>query len=530
LLPKVLTEQDLNQLVVSSGDFGLAYLTERWAARFVSELFRNYIVCFVGYSIGDPVLRYMMDALAADRMLGETTLPAYAFAAYEGSEDEAENEWLGKHVTPILYRMKTAQDHSSLHLTLEEWANTHRDGVNGKEQIVIRHALAKPSGSTTQDDYVGRLLWALSDSRGLPAKRFAEMDPLPSLEWLTPMWTRKLWHGDLIRFGVTPNRQTDDKLEFRLLARPSPYALSPWMSLTGAAGYSGKWDSVMWHLANWLVRHMNDPALVLWLADRGGQLHPHLDGLVRKELAKSPSSVSGLMKKLWRLLLADYIRSRSSFTDPYQWFRDLNEAGYLSPVLRERLRVCLRPLVRLGKPISLRDETADNEAAELRLKDLVDWDIVLASDHAHIAVRDAKSEIWRSSAYTLLSDFVDLLRQAFDLMSELGEASEDSDFSYIHQPSIAEHAQNHYYEEWTALVALVRDAWLQTVDRDTDRARLEVERWQSYRYPIFRRLTFFAATFPLVIQSGRALSWLLARYETVGGFGPAKHSARPWSS
>jgi hypothetical protein len=110
-----------------------------------------------------------------------------------------------------------------------------------------------------------------------------------------------------------------------------------------------------------------------------------------------------------------------------------------------------------------------------------------------------------------LSDFVDLLRQAFDLMSELGEASEDSDFSYIHQPSIAEHAQNHYYEEWTALVALVRDAWLQTVDRDTDRARLEVERWQSYRYPIFRRLTFFAATFPLVIQSGRALSWLLER-------------------
>jgi hypothetical protein len=391
LLPKVLNEQDLNQLVVSSGDFGLAYLTERWAARFVSELFRNYIVCFVGYSIGDPVLRYMMDALAADRMLGETTLPAYAFAAYEGSEEEVENEWLGKHVTPILYRMKTGQDHSSLHLTLEEWANTHRDGVNGKEQIVIRHALAKPSGSTTQDDYVGRLLWALSDSRGLPAKRFAEMDPLPSLEWLTPMWTRKLWHGDLIRFGVTPNRETDDKLEFRLLARPSPYALSPWMSLTGSAGYSGKWDSVMWHLANWLVRHMNDPALVLWLADRGGQLHPHLDGLVRKELAKSPSSVSGLMKKLWRLLLADYIRSRSSFTDLYQWFRDLNEAGYLSAVLRERLRVCLRPLVRLGKPISLRDETAGNEASNLRLKDLVDWDIVLASDHAHIAVRDARA-------------------------------------------------------------------------------------------------------------------------------------------
>jgi SIR2-like domain len=513
LLPRAVTEYDLNQLVVSSGDFGRAYLTERWAARFVGELFRRYIVCFVGYSIGDPVLRYMMDALAADRVLGEKTLPAYAFADYtEGNEEDVENLWRAKHVTPILYRVKSpAHDHSNLHLTLEEWANTHRDGVNGKEQIVIRHALAKPSGSTSQDDYVGRLLWALSDSRGLPAKRFAELDPLPSLDWLTPMWARRFRHGDLIRFGVSPNLEIDGKLEFSLLFRPSPYTLSPSMSLLGSAGYPGKWDDVMWHIARWLVRHLNDPTLVLWFAARGGQLHPQLDQLVRNELTTSPSTVSGHMKKLWRLLLADHVRSRLSFTDIYQWFRDLNEAGYLSPALRERLRACLRPLVKLGKPLSLRDAAGSNEAGELRIKDLVDWDIVLATEYVNIAVRDSKSEIWQSSAYTLLSDFVDLLRQAFDLMSELDGASEDSDFSYIHQPSIADHDQNKYFEEWTPLVALVREAWIQTAERDVERARLEAERWQSYRYPIFRRLTFFAATFPLVIPVGRALLWLLER-------------------
>ena len=290
LLPKLPSEQDLNQLIVSSGDFGLAYLTERWAARFVGELFRNYIVCFVGYSIGDPVLRYMMDALAADRMLGEKIMPVYAFAQYEdGNQEQATNEWLSKHVTPILYKVSGNHDHSRLHSTLEEWANTYRDGVNGKEQIAIRYGLAKPSGSTAQDDYVGRLLWALSDSSGLPAKRFAAMDPLPSIDWLTPMWTSKLRHSDLVRFGVSPNPEIDDKLEFRLIFRPSPYALSPWMSLISSAGHSGKWDSVMWQLATWLVRHMNDPALVLWFADRGGSLHPHFDALARKELS-TPSS------------------------------------------------------------------------------------------------------------------------------------------------------------------------------------------------------------------------------------------------
>ena len=62
LLSQKPTARELNQLVLSSGDFGLAYLSERWAARFVSELLRNYIVCFVGYSMGDVVLRYLMDA------------------------------------------------------------------------------------------------------------------------------------------------------------------------------------------------------------------------------------------------------------------------------------------------------------------------------------------------------------------------------------------------------------------------------------------------------------------------------------
>ena len=72
LLPADPAGNNFDNLVVSSGDFGLAYLSERWAARFVSELLRNFVVCFVGYSIDDPVLRYMMDALAADRLLGES--------------------------------------------------------------------------------------------------------------------------------------------------------------------------------------------------------------------------------------------------------------------------------------------------------------------------------------------------------------------------------------------------------------------------------------------------------------------------
>ncbi|HCL3955733.1 TPA: SIR2 family protein, partial [Pseudomonas aeruginosa] len=266
---------ELDRLVVSSGDFGLAYLTERWAARFVSELLRNYTVCFVGYSINDPVLRYMMDALAADRLLGESTPEMFAFGSFaKGKEEERSNEWRAKNVTPILYREHNR--HAYLHKTLRAWAETYRDGVRGKERIVAECAMARPLASTRQDDFVGRLLWALSDPGGLPARLFADLDPVPSLDWLEPLSEERYRHADLGRFGVPPRPIVDETLTFSLARRPSPYPLAPPMCIVDAGACGSRWDEVMRQLARWLTRHLNNPELLLWLVKRGGQLHDDL--------------------------------------------------------------------------------------------------------------------------------------------------------------------------------------------------------------------------------------------------------------
>ena len=262
LLPEKLDDTALNRLVVTSGDFGLAYLTERWAARFVSELFRNYVVCFVGYSINDPVLRYMMDALAADRMLGEVTPQAWALGDCEpGQEHHKTIEWEAKGVTPILYNVPAASyDHSALHKTLHAWAEIYRDGVQGKEAIVVKHAMTRPQESTQQDDFVRRMLWALSDKSGLPAKRFADFNPAPSLDWLLGPFTHEYFgHSDLPRFGVSPLDGTDTKLRFSLIRRPSPYDRAPSMQLASSGITGSQWDNIMSHLARWLLRHLDDP-------------------------------------------------------------------------------------------------------------------------------------------------------------------------------------------------------------------------------------------------------------------------------
>ncbi len=262
--------------MVTSGDFGLAYLTERWAARFVSELFRNYVVCFVGYSINDPVLRYMMDALAADRMLGEVTPQAWALGDCEpGQEHRKTIEWEAKGVTPILYEVPAgSHDHSALHQTLQVLGRhlPRRRAGQGAHRRQTRPGAA--SASTQQDDFVGRMLWALSDKSGLPAKRFADFNPVPSLDWLLEAFSdERFRHGDLARFGVPPRDEVDAKLRFSLIRRPAPYDRAPPMLLASGGITGSQWDDVMFHLARWLVRHLDDPRLVIWIAQRGGQLH-----------------------------------------------------------------------------------------------------------------------------------------------------------------------------------------------------------------------------------------------------------------
>ncbi len=523
----------LNRLVVTSGDFGLAYLTERWAARFVSELFRNYVVCFVGYSINDPVLRYMMDALAADRMLGEVTPQAWALGDCEpGQEHQKTNEWEAKGVTPILYKVPVDNDnHSALHQTLHAWAKTYRDGVQGKEAIVVKHALARPQDSTRQDDFVGRMLWALSDKSGLPAKHFADFNPTPSLDWLLEPFAREWFkHSDLARFGVPPRDEVDARLRFSLIRRPAAYDRAPLMLLASGGVTGSQWDDVMFHLARWLVRHLDDPRLVIWIAERGGQLHDQWSRLIEDELDRfaalerdgktselaeirlhAPKAIPGpLMRTLWRLLLSGRVRPPWHATNLYCWKDRLKRDG-LTTTLRLELRELLAPKVVLKKPFRWSDDDSNSADEPMGIKQLVDWELVLAADHVRKTLRDIADEpSWKSALPHLLEDFQQLLRDALDLLRELGKADIRSDRLHWALPSITPHWQNRGFHDWVSLIELLRDAWLAIRDNDSARATRIAQAWFELPYPTFKRLALFAASQDGCIPTKLWVDWLLS--------------------
>jgi hypothetical protein len=524
-MPEAPSGDDLERLVLSDGDFGQAYLTQGWAARFVATLFRDFTLCFVGYSIDDPVLRYMTAAHSLDSHGQEM----FALAPFSnGSAHEAATAWQAKNVTPILY--DGVASHRNLHRTLYAWASIYRNGVRGKERLVSRYAQKKTGTVSKQDAFVGRMLWALSDPGGLPAKRFAELDPVPSLDWLEPLSQDLYRHADLGRFGVPGQSAVDEALAFSLTCRPAPYPLAPWMAMADSGNRARGWDDVMHHLARWLTRHLDDPKLLLWLVKRGGQLHDELIWLIERrleELAKlehdgdgdaaelarirenAPNAIPRpAMRTLWRVLLNGRVKSGARGLDLYRWRGYFDRDG-LTASVRLALREVLTPCVSLREPFRWESDLEEIDAPD-QIKDLVEWEIVLASQHVHSGLRHMpKDEGWTAALPDLLNDFSALLRDALDLMSELGGVDSRHDRTYYHQPSISEHPQNKNYHDWTALIELTRDAWLATAAQRPEQARIAAEAWAHAPYPVFRRLAFFAAAQGEVVPARMALDFLL---------------------
>jgi hypothetical protein len=525
LLPAQPDDAALQQLVLTSGDFGLAYLVDRWAARFVGSLFRNFTVCFVGYRIGDVVLRYMMDALAADQMLGETTPPVYALGACgPNAQASCAAEWQAKGVIPILYDPQNR--HSALHRTLASWADIYRRGVAGKEGIIHAHAGALPADSTPHNDFVGRVLWALSDPSGLPAKHFAETNPAPPLEWLNIFADNRFGDGARARFGMQSDRTSTDIRRFSLISRPAPFHNAPWMSLVSDGVYGPRWDKVMTQLARWLCRHLNDPKLILWAAEQGGLLHEELHDLIQREMDRyakleqhatkdelitfrthSPNAIpSPPMRTLWQLFLNAQVKSPRYRSNLYGWAVRFSRHG-ITTGSRAELRALLAPRVLL-RPLFVMEEE-EQTSTRPSVDRLVDWELELTADHVLSSLDDAaRRDDWQQALAPLVDDLQFLLNDALDLFKELGAADEHEDLSVWHLPSIEPHRQNRRFRDWVALIELLRDAWLGLRADDADTARGIARAWFKRPYPTFKRLALFAAAQDRCIAPEEWVSWL----------------------
>ena len=356
--------------------------------------------------------------------------------------------------------------------------------------------------STVQDDPIGRLIWALVDRSGIPARRFAELDPVPPIEWLAPLAARKFGYTELARFGVVPERNVDEELRFSVVVRPSPYRLAPSMRLVSQQHDTATWDEVMNQMGRWLARHLNKPELVLWVAKEGGQVHWLWRGYIEAELRKD--NTLGPYRTIWSLILAGRVVSGNRGISLLGWVTRWRRDGF-STSLRFELRALLSPMIELDERWDAK-EIGDKPT---RVSEIVNGELVLATQHPRSLLTEVrKDDTWWDGIAGLLDDFVHLLGDALELKRQLDDG-EYHQWSYLDLPSIEEHSQNSYRRDWILLVELCRDSWLSLARRNPASAGAEAQKWIESPHALFRRLALFAAAQKDVVDSEKALTWLL---------------------
>ncbi|WP_312679403.1 hypothetical protein, partial [Escherichia coli] len=86
--------------------------------------------------------------------------------------------------------------------------------------------------------------------------------------------------------------------------------------------------------------------------------------------------------------------------------------------------------VMLRRPFRYSEDDSSSTDEPLRIKQLVDWELVLTADYVRSTLFDLADESWKSSLPYLLEDFQQLLRDALDLLRELGESDDRHDRSH----------------------------------------------------------------------------------------------------
>ncbi|MGL4348021.1 MAG: SIR2 family protein [Chlamydiales bacterium] len=127
--------------------------------KFLCKTFREYTICFIGYSMNDVLFEYLL------RTLKGIKLNLYSFFSYasDGEKEDKQSKCKPLRITPIFYHKNSGYD--ILSETLFEWAELYEKGIQGKELIISQYASRNPNESTPNDNFVSRVLYALTDGR-----------------------------------------------------------------------------------------------------------------------------------------------------------------------------------------------------------------------------------------------------------------------------------------------------------------------------------------------------------------------------
>ncbi|SDE73609.1 SIR2-like domain-containing protein [Rhodospira trueperi] len=514
---KVQKDEDPNGegLILTSADFGAAYLRDGWAARFVVELFREFTVLFVGYSLNDPIVSYLVDALAADMHAGGQFRRAFVLAPYGNAAGEREKvvkSWDAKGIVPLPFNR--GQKYGRQTRVLTAWAKEYRQGLNSRISVALeptRRPFPPPLPDVEVKSILNNIAWALSKPDGSVAKHFADGNPSPDPTWLAPLSEVEI----PLREGQAPARLFDwpsPTLGADGIEKPH---LAPLAGEGAACLTSLPLSPITFELGRWLAQHRASRNVSDWVISRGGQLHPFLAQRLNFEL----ETLAQPYQAFWRIVISGALL-RPCF--PGRLFPP-RLTRYWPPDGGTFLLRAAQPYLTVRKPFRL----GGSKEPPGRVSDLADFDVVLTDEDLVRDVYDHRTEDHVTEAVVRLAD--PLTSSLFDVcrLAEEAEVFGLTEHSVVWVPCLASD-DDEVIRRWHGPLLLLRllvVALPAIVRSDMEAGLVLVRRWMvlgRQGHALFQRLALHALTETDAVPMTDAVQFVL------GGDGTAFWHFQTW--
>ena len=446
-------------LVLTSADYGDAYMRSGWASRFLFDLARCKTIVLVGYSANDAPVRYFLNVLEADRARFPDLKPVFALDGYEKDPKDATEPWGTLAVTPLPYCKVNAEtdahDHSSLWRDLEALADFVERPKRSRQERA-RAILERPF---QQSDAPARreLAWLFGRRRDLWS---VVLDAVIDPAWLDFFQEEKLWSPDEGAWiiGSWVARKFEDRDRFRCAC---------------------EWQ-----------RRMGRP-----LTEKIEQNLLHAEGLTED------------WTRNWRIFcLAGPVQSHDlSF---YRIRRRIESGIILDSDLRAAVNL-LTPALDLSARLLPEHLTEDDGLATQKLSNIVRVRTIISDQHAASELVDLLSTL-PDRTLRVIELATQELQSALELEVDLEMISDEYDRNDFTVPSIEKHAQNQHGDGVNYLVRVIVESLSQVPESNFDDVRRIVACWQRLPGRIGIRLGLHAMRNPGFFDADDAMSALLA--------------------
>lgn len=481
------TGAESSGFVLSSSEFGEAYLANGWATSFVKSILEKYVVVFVGYSADDPPIQYLLEALNKS---SNTLNDIYAFQI--GSQSEAAAKWSHKGVKAIPF-----DRFDEMWETLEMWSERAEDPSRWYQSVIEKAKFGPQQMQSFERSQVAHIVShvegmkeLLGAETHLPASWLNVFDP--KLRYEKPRDAVDPFDLYSIDSDSIPQHiKPDDfytKREVPVNAWDA-FALGTHDLKQTTASHSDSFFGVTQRstlpprlnlLASWLGKVADEPEAIWWAVQQPN-LHPWVKTTLRSELTFGSRDINSVVYGAW-LYLLDYFDSKKDKRSNSDWFdlkKEVNKTGWTNRVLGNFSK-CSQPYIGVSLPYKTSTSLVEDE---LCLEHLIRREVIYPDlPRGFIVPVEWLSQVTRAVRRNL--------ETAVDLEQEVG-----SHCFAMHSSIVLEDSSEDCYSRTHGLFAwvLLYIEYLEKLAGSTlDVAQKEILLWPSDESNVFARLRMWA--------------------------------------